>query len=71
METLSQERNTIMALRVKVTDTDINTHEQKSQESYLKRHWSINARKPLNYTLGTKLLSALTQSIAPAIRAAA
>jgi hypothetical protein len=49
---------------VTVTNTDINTHTQTQEQLYLKRNWSVNAARRLNYTLGTKLLYATTQRIA-------
>lgn len=55
---------------VLVVDTDINTHDQKIQAMYLKRHWSVNARRPLSVTLAVKLMAAISQNIAPAIKAA-
>ena len=59
-----------MAGLVAVIDTNINTHEQQIQNLYLKRHWAVNARRPLSYTMAVKLMSAVSQNITPAIKAA-
>jgi hypothetical protein len=48
---------------VLVTSTDINSHIQKSEPMYLKRHWAHNARRPLSYTMEFKLMSAISQGI--------
>lgn len=55
--------------QVFVTDTDINSHKSETKPMWLKRHWAVNARRNLAVTLETKLMSALTQSVAAKVLA--
>jgi hypothetical protein len=56
---------------VTVTSTNINDHTQKSEVMFLRRHWSVNARKPLSTTLGKALTIALSQRILSNVQIAA
>jgi hypothetical protein len=53
---------------VTVVNTDINSHKQVQEVMYLKRHWAVNARRPLTATLAIPVMSAIAQGIARNVR---